>query len=404
MKLSILLALFMLQLSCSSDIEEFKSVFPKNIAVVTNQKAGYITLVDLTTKSILKEVDLNEPIHNFSHDRGEYLDHAYNEHSSPHYAQIDPQGKYLYIVLLHKTGAIVKMDSRFKVVDFFILKDSEYPAHLQINANSQKLYISSWTTTTAHGGTGTSTSGNYMVALDANFKSSYNYLVPAGSHGIKLNTLGNKIILGHDLCDYISVIDLNNVDREDPLNTAKALTSNADINGTINCKFSPTQVAISPDDKFAFFSCQKSGQILVYDLIKKDTLGFLSLKNLFNVDNSSPYSIAVGPKKNYADSTKYIYINLKGVSTFARIKFEPDSLNFEKKFSVKVGDKILLQDGNARPHGLDLSYDGKTAIISSEYRKNDNTKADIFLIDLEHWLLSSSFQTKPEARGLSIYE
>ena len=204
--------LLFILISCSTEIEEFKSEFPKNIAVVTNQKAGYITIVDLTTKSIIKEVDLSEPIHNFSHEHGEYLDHVYNEHSSPHYAQIDPQGKYLYIVLLHKTGALVKMDSRFKVVDFFILKDSEYPAHLQISANSQKLYISSWTTTTAHGGNGTSTSGNFMVELNADFKSSFNYQVPAGSHGIKLNNFGNNIILGHDLCDYISIIDLNKLD------------------------------------------------------------------------------------------------------------------------------------------------------------------------------------------------
>jgi 6-phosphogluconolactonase (cycloisomerase 2 family) len=396
-------------ISCENgDTEKKSDVFQNNIAFICNQGSGYLTVIDMISKSIIKEINLKEKMqvyYNALADTSKF-DEVFVNQPRPHYVQTSFDGKYLYVMFTFRKGGIAKLDIDYNVINFKVLEETEFPAHMQLTSDDSDIYISTWTTNTMMNSSGVSGANNMMIKLSSDFKTRFNYTTPAGAHGIKLMPNEDKIVIGHDLSDFINIIPLNALDNPSPLNTAKALTANADINGgDATAIYSPTQLGISPDGKYALFSCKKASKILVYSFTDNDTLGFLDLKSLYGVDNAGPYSIEIGPKTGFNSSeSKYAYINFKNAGYFARLKMDYSKTGFQNIFTAdSTKDLIKLKNSDARPHGLDITDDASQAIVSSEFLNSNGDKAHTFIINLDTFTITKEFETKVQSRGVCIY-
>ena len=396
-------------LACENDgKEKEKEFFQENIGFVCNQGSGFLTVIDLNTKSIITEVNLKEKMqayYNTLHDTARF-DEVFVNQPRPHYVQASFDGKFLYLMYTFRKGGIAKLDVNFNVINFKVLDETEFPAHLQLTSDNADLYISTWTTNTMMNQSGVSNTNNMMIKLSSDFNTRFNYTTPAGAHGIKLMPNEDKIVIGHDLSDFINIIPLNELDNPNPLSTAMALTSSAEVEGgDATTIYSPTQLGISPDGKYGLFSCKKASKILVYSFTANDTLGFLDLKTMYGVDNAGPYSIEIGPKIGFASSdNKYAYINFKNAGYLARLKIDYSKTGIENIFTAdSTNDLIKLKNADARPHGLDITDDGKTALVSSEFLKSNGDQAHTFIVDLETFTIQKEIETKVQSRGVCIY-
>ena len=125
---------------------------------------------------------------------------------------------------------------------------------------------------------------------------------------------------------------------------------------------------------------------------------------LYGVPNAGPYSIEVGPKENYASSNaKFAYINFKDGGGFARLKINSEASTLQTMFTATAADFIALNNNDARPHGLDITDDGKKAVISSEFSNSNSNQSHIFFVNLDTWMLTNTIETKIQSRGLTIY-
>lgn len=398
MKLILIFATLLLT-SCDLFDEDKKAIktLQKNIAIVTNQGSGYLTVIDLTNQTIIEEVNLSEKLQAYS-DKGGNVDAAYIDKPVPHYVQTSFDGKYVYVIHTNRQGAISKLDAEFNVLAFHSIEGTTYPAHMQLTKDNKEIYISTWTTNMG----ALLEANNFMIHLDARDLHEIDRVAtPAGAHGIKLTPDENKIIIGHDLIDYVSIIKGGSHKQLAVRENAATTLNEADKNsGKI---LSPTQLGITPDGKFAFFSCKEASKLLVFNLATEDTVGFVDLKTAFDIDeNLAPYSVEVGPKENYETSTeKYAYVNFKVGGYLARLSIDPEATTAN---TILTADTIMsLSDTDARPHGLDITNDGKIAVVSAEYLKSDNTQAKTYIIDLENWKMLKEFNTKIHSRGLCIY-
>ena len=363
----------------------------KNIAIVTNQGSGYLTVIDLTTQTILDEINLSEKLQAFADKGGVIPDLLYIQQPRPHYVQTSFDGKYVYIIHTNKQGAIIKLDAEFNVLAFETIKNTTYPAHMQLTKDNKEIYISTWTTNSSSN----LDEQNFVIKLDAqNLKELDRIKTPAGSHGIKLTPSENRVIVGHDLIDFVSIIQGSS-------NKKMAIRAGASENSYDSGDIlSPTQLAISPDEKFAFFSCKVASKIMVFDLIQEDTIGFFDLKKEFNLEESlSPYSLEVGPKENYSSAdNKFLVLNFKGAKRIARLLINPNGLTAQTILSADT--TMIFSDGD-QPHGLDITDDGKIAVVSAQ--GSASVQAKTYIIDLENWKITKEFDTKIHSRGLCIY-
>lgn len=373
-------------------------------AYVCNQVSGTVTVINLKTDSIIEIVDLSERLQEFK-DQGGSVDDSFILNPRPHYVQPSSDGRYLYIVNTNQTGAVMRLNGNLNVVAFREISNTTFPAHMQLTSDDQTIYLSCWTTNLMGQNGGVSTSGNMIIRLSADLASRANYITPAGAHGIKLTPDEKTVLVGHDLADFINVVDVNRFDRLDPLSTAIPLTIDADTTGgQTTSRKSPSQLAVSPDGKYSFFACRVSSELMVYDIPADTIAGYLDLNTIYSVTKAGPYSVEVGPKIRYSESaSKTVYINLKDGGAFARLHIDMSKSAFVERFTAGSGDIIHLEGNDARPHGLDITDDGKIAVVSSEFKNSNATAAQTFIIELQTFAIRTTLNTKHQSRGVAIY-
>ena len=409
--------LFLLVLfSCQESNDNKKDTtptLPNNIAIITNQgiinDEGSLTVIDLNTNTVKEVIDLRIKLKAFK-DAGNDVNDVFIQSPRPHYVQASYDGKFVYVVSTFMKGAVIKLDAEFNVLAFQEIKNTTFPAHLQLTKDNKEIFLSTWTTNAMMNPSGVSGENNYMIHLNADDLSElHRYETPAGAHGIKLTPDEKTVIIGHDMVDYINIIDVAKLDQKQ--NSEFALRPDAATDGSDKGKegvqvLSPTQLGITPDGKFAFFSCKEASKVLVYNIQTKDTVGLVDLKETFGLEeNLGPYSIEVGPKTGYESATnKYAYINFKVGGYFARFKINPDGTTANEILTAdKTNDILTLRNKDARPHGLDITDDGKTAVVSAEFLKSNRHQGYTFIVDLEQWKIVKELETKVESRGLCIY-
>ncbi len=285
-----------------------------NKAFITNQASDLVAVVNLDNNHLVRLIDVggrnntNQPI------------------DAPHIVTVDNQGMYFYVSLIAE-GYMEKYDTRTyqKIGRIFI---GTSPSHIVISNDGTTGYITDFTTSGSIKvfDTQTMTITNSITELRMN-----------RPHGLRLSHNGNLLFTATTTSEFLYVINTSNNNIENVVQIDPTVPPGG--GGTTN--FLPYQVAVTPDDKYAYISCRKSNDVRVFDIQTRTFI--LNIPTGLN-----PLALEISP------DGRWCYVPNQTSNSVSVIDLLTNTV-------IKT-----ISNVGAQPHKIDFTADGHYAYITCE--------------------------------------
>lgn len=299
---------------------DFGEVAYSNImrkAFITNQASDYVAVVNLDNNMLVRLIDvggrsnLTAPI------------------DAPHVIIVDKPGRYFYVSLIAE-GYIEKYNANtYEKVGRMLAGSS--PAHIVISDDGTKGWFSNFDAT------GNEKNIKEFDTQNMTITRVINEFRMREPHGMRLTHDENLIIMATQGSEFVYVIntadgqilDIVQVDPSVPLNG----------NGTRN--FVPYQVALTPDDRYAFIACLKSNDVRVFDIQTRTFIQNIPV-------GLNPLALEISP------DGRWCYVPNRNSNSVTVIDAQ-----------TRVVFKTIPNVG-AQPHKIDFTEDGRFAYVTCE--------------------------------------
>ncbi|MDZ7362516.1 MAG: beta-propeller fold lactonase family protein [candidate division KSB1 bacterium] len=245
----------------------------------------------------------------------------------PHNLFIDANKRFLYVSLI-ASGEIWKFDT---LTDTFVGKAQAgtAPANVVVNPDGSRAYVTNWDITNPN--------GRAVQVIDtATLVKIRQIDVGLAPHGISFSHDGKLIYVTNYLSDSISILN-----AADNTEVARVLLA-PDVNPVRSSKYQPLQVALTPDDRFAYVSCYASNEVRVVDTAGKTVVAVVPV-------GKAPFLLDVTP------DGRFVYVANQ----------QSDNMSV-----IRVADNQVIatieSPAFANPHGIAFTADGRYAYITNE--------------------------------------
>jgi YVTN family beta-propeller protein len=248
---------------------------------------------------------------------------------SPHNAAVDWQNQYFYINLIAGNALL-----KFKVSDNSpagsLTTGLHSPAQVALSQNGDTAYVTNFeesrtNITIVHTPTMTAVADVGSPAM----------LKP---HGISITPDFRHILVMNSFSDNITIVRTSD----------NTIVKTVPVSGSVPAlpigylfRFEPYQAAITPDSKFAYITCRKSGEVRVLDITQMTIVDSITV-------GSAPLIPAITPGGGYVFVANRNSNSLSAINTATRqVEYTIDNVGVE-------------------PHGVAVSKDGKYLYVSCE--------------------------------------
>jgi YVTN family beta-propeller protein len=245
----------------------------------------------------------------------------------PHNLFIDPQKRFLYVSLIG-SGEIWKFDT---LTDSFVGKApaGNASANVVVSPDGSKAYVTNWDVTNPN--------GRAVQVIDtATLTNIQQINVGLAPHGISFSHDGRLIYVTNYLSDSISILN-----AADNTEVGRVLLA-PDVNPVRSSKYQPLQVALTPDDRFAYVSCYASNEVRVIDTAKKNVIAAVPV-------GKAPFLLEVTP------DGQFVYVANQ----------QSDDMSVIRVANNQVVATIV-SPSFANPHGIAFTPDGRYAYVTNE--------------------------------------
>ncbi|MCI0448788.1 MAG: beta-propeller fold lactonase family protein [Chlorobi bacterium] len=296
---------------------DFGEVAYSNItrkAFITNQSSDFVVVVNLDNNFVTRYVKVGTLV---------------NTPASPHNVAVDNQGRYFYTTLIRE-GSVEKYDE-FTYEKLGSLHAVTSPAHVIITPDGTKGYITNYNIN------GTERFIKSFITADMTVLNTIADITMNATHGGRITSNGEYLITVSELGEYIQIIRTADDALEQTIPVANIVPPNGNGTGL----FRPIAVSLSPDDRYAFVTCDKSNDVRVLDLNSR-TITHIIPTGLFPIQSEcTPDGRWLYVANRNSNSVTVIDLN-----TFTVAKTIP---------SVGV-----------QPHGVAFTPDGRYAYVTCE--------------------------------------
>lgn len=286
----------------------------QNKAFITNQASDLVAVVNLDNNHLIRLINvggrdnINQPL------------------DAPHVITVDNQGRYFYVSLIAE-GYMEKYDAHtYQQTGRIFIGTS--PAHIVISSDGNTGYITDFTSSGSIKvfDTQTMTITNSITELRMN-----------RPHGLRLSHNGNLLFTATTTSEFLYVINTSNNEVENVVQVDPTVPPGG--GGTTN--FVPYQVAITPDDNFAYVSCRKSNDVRVFDIQTRTFI--LNIPTGLN-----PLALEISP------DGRWCYVPNQASNSVTVIDLLTNTV-------VKT-----ISNVGAQPHKIDFTADGHYAYVTCE--------------------------------------
>ncbi len=277
---------------------------------VPNQGEDNVAIIDLDSMVVTRYI----PVGNSAAVEG------------PHFIVAD--GDYWYVSLI-SAGQVWKFDVHS---DTLVSKGTVQgaPALLALTPDGSKLYVSQFMT---------SSTNTITVMNTATMTVTKTINVWTMPHGIRMTHDGTKVFVANMMSDNLSVID---VATDSVIQT---ITLADDANPFGPPKYSPMEIAISPNDNYVLVACSDQHEVRMFDAHTYQLLHVIQVGN-------QPWHLQFTPNGNYCYVTNRMSNSVSMVHIPMHHVMGTITANSPRYFDF--------------PHGCDVSNDGRYVIISNE--------------------------------------
>ncbi len=287
----------------------------------TNQGTDVITVIERSSGLVMRVVPVG---------------HHHHHLEVPHFVITDdsPNPEYFYTTLIRADELW-----QFSLEDYtFVAKTNvgTLPAHVIVTPDGATAFVSNWDT-----GGGTQT---VQVVDTATMTVSQVLTVGKAPHGMRITNDETRLFIGNSVSDDITVVDMATI----TIDTTFALLK--DEGETLT----PLQIAIDPNDEYAYVACHEGGEVQVIDI---DSLKVVKRIDVGRFEGDTPGCFQVETSRR----GDYVVVANQLNSTITII-----SQSTQEVITIIDDDRL------AQCHGVDISEDGSYAYVT-----NENTSEEI---------------------------
>ncbi|RMG67009.1 MAG: hypothetical protein D6715_05665 [Calditrichaeota bacterium] len=323
-----------------------------------SQNASLVDIIDTQALVVIRTVNLQKL--------------GFRADAKPHHVAIDPDGSHWYLSMLGESHVL-----RFDEQNNLVAQSPEIvlPALLARLSNQPKLFVSRF--------------------LDPNNPLTDIYVLNTEDLSPAANTEQGRIpvlfkvphaIAASHAGDFVYTASLS----ENQLIIINTQTNEVDEFVDLNPHKGPVALAVSPDDRWLYISCQLSNEVLVVDLQTRQIVAAIPV-------GQKPWHLAVTP-----DGSR-VYVGNNGSDNASVIDTATRSMV-----------ATIEHPGFAQPHGIAITNDGKYVFISNRnttgryvprYNLGDNAKVGtVVVIDTATNQVVKVLEIEPFGSGLGLYE
>lgn len=248
---------------------------------------------------------------------------------APHNVTVDWQNQYYYVNLIGGSKLLkFRVSDNVKVGELTTGLSS--PAQVALSRNSDTAYVTNFE--------------NSKTNISLVATSSMTKISDLGSpamlkpHGVSITPDFKYVLVMNSLSDNISIIQTSD----------NSIVNTVPVSGNVPAlpigyayQYEPYQAAVTPDSKFAYITCRKSGEVRVLDIDQRKVVDSITV-------GSFPLIPAITPDGQFVFVANRNSHSVSAINTLARkIEFTVDSVGVE-------------------PHGVAVSKDGLFLYVSCE--------------------------------------
>ncbi|MGH7601624.1 MAG: beta-propeller fold lactonase family protein, partial [bacterium] len=294
----------------------------------------------------------------------------------PHNLAIDPQHRFLYASLI-TTGEVWKFDTS---TDSFVGKAQagNSPANVAVNPDGTKAYVTNWDIFNSN--------GRVVRVIDTATLTTIKQInVGLAPHGISFSHDGKLIYVTNYFSDSISILRASD-DQE----VARILLA-PDVNPAGSSKkYQPLQVALTPDDRFAYVSCYKTGEVRVIDTSTQSVIAAIQV-------GQSPFLLEGTP------NGEHMFVANQESNDVSVIRIADNQIV-----------ATIESQSFANPHGVAFTPDGRYAYITNEnlsgnYNPHHPTEhggnpGNVVVIDTQTFQVIKTIEVEADPTGVVVVE
>ncbi len=287
-------------------------------AFITNQASDFIAVVNLQNNFLTRLIKVGTA--------------PPTSLASPHVIIVDNSGRYVYVSLISE-GFIEKYDAvTYERVGRMPAGTS--PAHIVLTNDGRFGYYSNFDSSPVPEVCVKMFDTQTMTVLDT--ISDFRMRQP---HGLRLTHDGTLLLCATEGSEFLFIISTADNTIQQFVQIDPTVPPNG--NGTNN--FIPYQVAITPDDRYAYISCLKSNDVRVFDLISRTFIQNISV-------GLNPLAHEISP------DGRYCYVPNRNSNSVSVIDVQTRTV-------IKTIPNVGIQ-----PHKIDFTADGHYAYVTCESR------------------------------------
>lgn len=291
-------------------------------AFITNQASDFVAVVNLDNNFLVRLIPVGG-----RNNQTQPLD-------APHVIIVDNQGAYFYVSLIAE-GYIEKYDARtYERVGR--MQAGTSPAHIVISADGSYGYYSNFDAT--------SNPEKCIKRFDTQTMTITHTIVdenrPGGMwqpHGMRLTHDGQYLVAATEKGEFLYVISTATNEIID----AVPVDASVPYNGNGTGLFIPYQVAITPDDRYAYVTCLKSNDLRVFDMQTRAFIQTIAV-------GLNPLAHEISP------DGRWCYVPNRNSNSVTVIDVQTRTV-------VKTISSV-----GAQPHKIDFTEDGHYAYVTCE--------------------------------------
>jgi YVTN family beta-propeller protein len=293
----------------------------------------------------------------------------------PHNLFIDPQKHFLYTSLIG-SGEIWKFDI---ITDTFVGKAQagNASANVVVNPDGSKAYVTNWDITNPN--------GRAVQVIDtATLTKLQQINVGLAPHGINFSHDGKLIYVTNYFSDSISILN-----AADNTEVARVLLA-PDVNPVRSSKYQPLQVALTPDDRFAYVTCFASHEVRVIDTATKNVVAAIPV-------GKAPFLLEVTP------DGQFVYVANQ----------QSDNMSVIRVANNQV-IATIESPAFANPHGIAFTPDGRYAYVTNENLTGDynphhptehgGNNGNVLVIDTRTFQVIKVIEVEVDPTGVAVVE
>jgi YVTN family beta-propeller protein len=286
----------------------------RNKAFITNQASDFVAVVNLDNFFLTRYVKTGESLSSLA---------------SPHNVAVDDNGRYFYVTLIAE-GFVEKFDA-MTYEKLGRLQIVTAPGHVIITPDGTKGYVTNYNVN------GTERFVRSFSTADMTVMNTITDITMNATHGGRITSDGMYLITVSELGEYIQIIRTSDdqVEQIIPVDPVVPPTGN----GT--GFFRPIAVSITPDNRYAFITCDKSNDVRVLDMNTRSIIAVISV-GLFPIQSEcTPDGKWLYVANRNSNSVTVIDINIfTVVKTISSVGAQPHGVAVTSVHHPSVGSSI----------------------------------------------------------------